>query len=100
MTEPTTDQQADPQAESTTGVKVDLPEGIDPTLNELFSRDPLHSWSKADRIRVIQHLRETRKIFAREDSVAKTKGKRANAKKAIATKGTGNISLGDLGLDL
>jgi hypothetical protein len=85
--------------ESETGVQVDLPDGIDPSLNELFDRDPLHSWSPADRIRVIQHLRETRKIFAKEDSQAKAKGKRANAKAAIASGGNKNLTLSDLGLD-
>jgi len=97
-----TDLEKTPDLEQTsqTGVSVDLPPGIDPSLNELFNRDPLNSWSKADRILVIQHLRETRKIFAREDQVAKSSGKRANAKKAIATKGTKNLSLTDLGLDL
>ncbi len=83
---------------SETGVTVDLPEGIDDSLNEIFSRDPLHSWSAEDRIRVIQHLRETRKIFAREDQVAKNKGKRANAKGAIKSGGNKNLTLDDLGL--
>lgn len=84
---------------SRTGVEVDLPEGTDPTLNELFNRDPL-AWTDADRDLAIKHLRQTREIFAKEDSQARSKGTRANAKKAIASKGTKNLTLGDLGLDI
>ena len=83
---------------SETGVTVDLPDGIEPSLNELFERDPLTSWSAADRIKVIQHLRETRKIFAKEEAQAKAKGKRTNAKAAIASGGNKNLTLDDLGL--
>jgi len=82
---------------SRTGVEVDLPEGLDPTLNELFNRDPLE-WESKDRAVVIAHLRETREIFAKEDKQAKTKGKPANAKAAIKSGGTKNLTLDDLGL--
>lgn len=85
---------------SETGVKIDLPEGLEPSLDELFNRDPLKSWSKEDRIKVIQHLRETRKIFMKEETQARSKSKRVDAKKAIATGGAKNLTLKDLGLDL
>lgn len=84
---------------SETGVTVDLPEGIEPSLNELFNRDPLRSWRKEDRVKVIQHLRKTREIFAKEDKQAKAAGKKPQAKKAIASGGTKNLTLSDLGLD-
>lgn len=84
---------------SETGVSVDIPEDLEPSLNELFNRNPL-AWSKADREAAIAHLRKTREIFAKEEKQAKTSGRRTNAKKAIKSKGNANLTLGDLGLDI
>ena len=84
-----------------TGATVQLPEGIEPTLDELFNRDPLQ-WGDADLEKVILHMRESRRLFQKAQTEAKKSGKSkaktsAAARKAL-NKPTTALSLGDLGL--
>lgn len=81
---------------SSTGVAVQMPEGIQPNLNELFSRNPL-SWTEEDLTTVVAHMRQARAIFAKEDKKAKTEGRRVNAKKVLSTP-SASLNLEDLGL--
>lgn len=83
--------------EGTTGASVQMPEGIEPNLNELFSRNPLE-WSEDDLNKVLLHMRKAREIFHKEDTTAKAAGRRPNAKKALATGGASSLTLSDLGL--
>lgn len=80
---------------SATGATVELPQGVDPSLNEMFERNPL-DWNDSQLNLVIQHMRETRKIFHAEDTAAKKSGRRVNA--AAALGGVKKLSLTDLGL--
>lgn len=80
---------------SETGATVELPQGVEPSLNELFERNPLE-WDDSQYNLVIQHMREARKIFHAEDTAAKKSGRRVNA--AAALGGVKKLSLADLGL--
>lgn len=81
-------------ATSTTGVAIELPD-IEPTLDELFNRNPL-GWSDADLHQVVLHMRRGREIFNKEDTAAKTAGRRVNVKKAVGE--AKNLTLESLGL--
>ena len=84
-------------AVSSTGAAVQMPEGLEPSLNELFDRNPL-DWGEDDLNRVILHMRKAREIFHTEDTKAKSAGRRTNAKKALSSGGSSNLNLSDLGL--
>lgn len=87
---------------SETGAVVQLPEGIEPSLDELFNRNPLE-WNDADLDKVILHMRKSRHLFKKGLEEGK-KGKdpsktRANAaaRKALK-KPLSTLNLDDLGL--
>jgi hypothetical protein len=51
------------------------------SINELFSRDP-EKLTRKDMQNIIKRLRETRKIWAKEEATAKNSGRKVNMKKA------------------
>jgi len=82
---------------NSTGVSIELPQGVEPSLNELFERNPL-DWSDSDLSLVIQHMRKAREIFHKEDTAAKSAGRRVNAKGALAKGSPAQLDLSSLGL--
>lgn len=85
------------QNPSATGASIDLPQ-IEPTLDELFNRNPLE-WDDSDLHQVILHMRRGREIFHKEDTAAKKTGRRVNVKKANKDASEAlKLTLDDLGL--